>query len=207
MSQQSAASAAAAGLHPAAARTLSARRTLARQPTPRRGPSWDEYHRTVTGAAGPSLAAELQRQLAAQRQGLPSPSTTAAAAAQAGPLTALPQRDLLGRRIDRPAKQTVGSGVSSGSATSGELPPIVPLPARASSLHYHTPLTAAAAVLPAATPLSAHLQMRRARTLERRGRGSGSSDAPAVASPPPAADTSAADARARLTRKSLSADA
>lgn len=87
-----------------------------------------------------------------------------AAAAQAGPLMGMPQRDLLGRRIDR-----LASTPSAGGSSSGEMPSL-PLSARGAARYRPSP-AGTAAVLPAATPLSAHLHMRRARTMTSRDRG------------------------------------
>ncbi|PRW32594.1 Sodium hydrogen exchanger 7 [Chlorella sorokiniana] len=115
--------------------------------------------------AGHNLQAELQRQLAAQRDSTTAASRAAAAAAvQAGRLSGMPQRDLLGRRIDRSSRHAASSAAGSSS---GDMPSL-PLSARGAQQE-PTPLGAAAAsVLPAATPLSAHLQLRRARTLHDR---------------------------------------
>jgi hypothetical protein len=169
-----------------------------RQQQQQQQPVWEDYHRTVSGAAGtlgvlccllravvwlpsfrtsrhglaasnnlltmwadhfcfhagPSLAAELQRQLA-QRQvaaaGVPTAAGLAAGAMQ-GPLL-LPQRDLLGRRIagstgsapSAAARQTTfaassGSGDwQPGSATTAAEPAAV-LPLSARGFMHHASL-------------------------------------------------------------------
>ena len=144
----------------------------------------------MTGAAGPSLAAELKRQLDAQRQGQAAASP---APLPAGPQSGQPARDLLGRRLDR----RLGSMSSSASSDLATLPR-APQPAGARG-HRRTPSAGAAAVLPAATPLSEQLQARRARTLVHRGRDGGAAAAAAAAV---AETATAADVRARLTRAS-----
>ncbi len=91
--------------------------------------------------AGPSLAAELQRQLSQRRTSL------AAGVTAVPPVRAPPQRDLLGRRLAPSAHPLAsassggsGAGASSAagvsSASSGEIPSAyLPLSARG-SLHY-----------------------------------------------------------------------
>jgi hypothetical protein len=101
--------------------------------------------------AGPSLAAELQRQLAQRQVAAPAAAAAAAAGAMPGPLS-LPQRDLLGRRIASNSNSSIassaataqaagaaaGGGWMSGSpATSAELAAVLPLSARG-SMHYKT---------------------------------------------------------------------
>lgn len=189
----SVASAAAAGMHPMAGRPPSGRSLQRSTTAPKRGPAWEEYHRTVTGAAGPNLAAELKRQLEAQRsgQGLPSPSPIPVPGAQAGQ----PAFDLLGRRLSR----RVGLGGSGSSNASGDLGPLPSAGPSGVHVHRRTPSGGAAAVLPAATPLSEQLQARRARTMGHRSRDG---SAAAVATAALVEVATAADVRARLTRAS-----
>ena len=121
----------------------------------------------------------MQRQLAAQRAGAGAPSSATTAAA--GPLTALPQRDLLGRKIA--AGPGAGAGPGEATGAGAGLGGMMPLSARGPG-HSRTPsgdahrhlakawsgsssTSGVAAVLPAATPLAAHLQMRRVRTMDR----------------------------------------
>lgn len=116
--------------------------------------------------AGHNLQAELQRQLAAQRSTATATSYAATAASvQAGRLSGMPQRDLLGRKIDRSSRHPTQS--STAGSSSGDMPS---LPLSVGGVSHGQPATAAAvaSVLPAATPLSAQLQMRRARTLRDR---------------------------------------
>ncbi len=115
--------------------------------------------------AGHNLQAELQRQLSAQRASTSAASRAATAAAvQAGRLSGMPQRDLLGRKIDRSSRHAASS--TTAGSSSGEMPSL-PLPV-GGVLAAAPPGATAASVLPAATPLSAHLQLRRARTLHDR---------------------------------------
>ena len=79
--------------------------------------------------AGPSLAAELQRQLAARKA-----TAEASSASSVGPLTAMPQRDLLGRRI-APASAGSPSVGSASPAGIRDLSTVLPLSDRA-SLHH-----------------------------------------------------------------------
>ena len=84
----------------------------------------------------------------------------------------MPQRDLLGRRIDRSSRHATTN--STAGSSSGEMPSL-PLPVPGAPLGSTPAGAAAASVLPAATPLSAHLQLRRARTLHDRAARHGKS--------------------------------
>ncbi|KAI3423997.1 hypothetical protein D9Q98_009830 [Chlorella vulgaris] len=124
---------------PAAGRHVSARR-LARQASPaqqlqqKQQRGWEEYHRTVTGAAGPSLAAELQRQLAHNR------AATAAAGADGASLrtsSGVPG-GLTRRSVDMPAARDTSwqhkpvraarvlTRTSPGLTSINSMPPAVP---------------------------------------------------------------------------------
>ncbi|KAL4855765.1 Sodium/hydrogen exchanger 7 [Chlorella vulgaris] len=177
----------------AAGRHVSARR-LARQASPaqqlqqKQQRGWEEYHRTVTGAAGPSLAAELQRQLAQNRA-----ATAAASAVASAPLLILPQRDLLGRKI---AGSSSAAAASPSPTLGSEVAAVVPLSARSAynrpspmdpSRHaLHPAAGGLASLIPGPTSVSASLQMRRERAMDRsRKPGDGSGSSGASVSPAP----------------------
>ncbi|KAL4437060.1 hypothetical protein ABPG75_004199 [Micractinium tetrahymenae] len=142
---------------------------------------------TLSGAAGASLAAELQRQLALPRR------STQHSAASRPPLAAAypPQRDLLGRRLARPASSSdsprwafslarpglarTPMGLSGDAAVSAD-----------ASVGSRATLSPAAnfllpAVAPAAPPLAAQMELRRARTFHQGPTGlAGSAAQPAA---------------------------
>ncbi|KAL4855761.1 Sodium/hydrogen exchanger 8 [Chlorella vulgaris] len=184
--QPAAAAAAAAGRH-VSARRLARQASPAQQLQQKQQRGWEEYHRTVTGAAGPSLAAELQRQLAQNRA-----ATAAEGAMAPAPLLALPEHDLLGRRVSSSSSAAEPTSVAweKGPTLGGDVFARVPLSARSAynrpspmdpSRHaLHPAAGGLASLIPGPTSVSASLQMRRERAMDRSrkpGDGSGSSRA------------------------------